>query len=52
MDRRSDYMRRAEEADRQAEDAPTPEDVEAYERVAAAWRQLADDATRQSEGRL
>ncbi len=52
MDRRNDYMRRAEAAERQAEDAPTREDVEAYERVAAAWRQLAEDARRQEEGRL
>jgi hypothetical protein len=52
MDRPTDYMRRAEEAERQAEEAPTADDVEAYERVAAAWRQLAEDAARQADGRL
>jgi hypothetical protein len=46
MDRRTDYLRRAEEAERQAEAAPRPDDVEAYERVAAAWRQLAEDVAR------
>lgn len=53
MDRSSDYRRRAAEADRKAEDAETPTDAEAQERIAAAWRQLADDADDgQREARL
>jgi hypothetical protein len=47
MDRREDYLRRAETAERQADAADTPTDQEAYARVAAAWRQLADDAGRE-----
>jgi hypothetical protein len=53
MERTLDYQRRAEFAERQARDAKSEGDVEAYERVAAAWRQLAEDAARQDEdGRL
>jgi hypothetical protein len=53
MERTQDYQRRAELAERQAREAVSEGDVEAFERVAAAWRQLADDAARQDEeGRL
>jgi hypothetical protein len=42
------YRKLAEEAQRRADDANEPRTKEMYDQLAASWRNLADQAARQS----